>query len=82
MRLNATLVGYVGVALVTANTIPSIWAAWCGMPVAPVASLWIMLIGLLALLIQSVVTRNTFYSVVNGLGLAGNLAIIFGVISH
>lgn len=80
MRPIVQFLGLAGVILVTLNTLPCIAAAWQGQPVAPLSSLFVMCAGLLALLGNSLLTRNTFYSVVNGLGLAGNLAIIFGVI--
>lgn len=82
MRPIVQFLGVAGVVLVTLNTIPCILAAWQGQSVAPLSSLLIMAAGLLALLGNSLLMRNTFYSVVNGLGLAGNLAIIFGVLSH
>lgn len=82
MRSITKILGLAGVILVTLNTLPCIAAAWHGKPVAPLSSLLIMAAGLLALLGNSLLTRNTFYSVVNALGLTGNLLIIFGVLSH
>lgn len=80
MRPFVKYLGVLGVILVTLNTVPSIVEAWQGQPVAPLSSLLVMCAGLLALLVQAVATRNIFYSVVNALGLTGNLLIIFGVI--
>lgn len=82
MRPVTKFLGLAGVILVTLNTLPCIAAAWQGQSVAPLSSLLIMAAGLLALLGNSLLTRNTFYSVVNALGLTGNLLIIFGVLSH
>lgn len=82
MRPIVQFLGVLGVVLVTLNTIPCILAAWQGQSVAPLSSLLIMAAGLLALLGNSLLMRNTFYSVVNALGLTGNLLIIFGVLSH
>lgn len=75
MRLN-TVLGYVGVVLITLNTLPGILQAVHGGATPAMGSILLMLAGLALLLVQSVEARAWLYVWANGLGLIGNLVLL------
>lgn len=74
------ILGWLGVGLITCNSIPAILAALKTGHTAPLSSLLMMVAGLSCCLYQSLKTGNTLYCVANGLGVIFNLTLVIAVL--
>ena len=78
----ASVLGWLGVGLITCNSIPAILAALKTGHTAPLSSLLMMVAGLSCCLYQSLKTGNTLYCVANGLGAVFNLTLVIAVLTN
>lgn len=67
--------GWLGVGLITCNTVPAILAAVKTGHAAPLSSLCMMVVGLSCCLYQAVKTGNMLYCVANGFGVICNVTL-------
>jgi hypothetical protein len=69
-------IGFLGVAFITLNTIPSIYNATIGGSIPPIQSVVLMLVGLGFCFCNSVMTKNLVYILANFLGLCTNSLLL------
>lgn len=74
------IIGYVGMGLITFNTIPSIVQALKSGIDIPITGVVLMVAGLICFLYNSIKTGNTLYTVANGIGLVGNLILLGAIL--
>jgi uncharacterized protein with PQ loop repeat len=73
-------IGYFGLAFLQFNCIPAIIAALQQNQTTPISGVILSIIGLSCYLYNSVMTKNTLYTIGNIIGLVGNCILLLAIL--